>query len=101
MAAQNATAEIRYSCRENELSVPYGRWWDREIPLYPKMDNLGMEEIKALKRIDIYPGHPETLILAFKKKTGTTIYGFHFTDNKKIWEKLKKRKIGPPLLMLR
>jgi len=96
LSAQNATAEIRYKSLDdgNEISVDYGRWWDKDIPLFPQIDNPDMEEIKALKRVDINPGHPELLIVAFKELEIETINAFYFTDHKKIWDKIEKRIIG-------
>ena len=98
LSAQNATAEIRYKSLNNgnENRIEYGRWWDKDIPLFPRLDNPDMEEIKALKRVDINPGHPEILIVAFKELEGEDIHAFYFTDHKKIWEKLERRMIGKP-----
>ena len=93
MPAEKATAEIIYINSKGEQSnIDYARWWDKEIPLFPQQ----IYDIKNLKQIDIEPGHPEDLVLAFKKKKGNKIYAYYYTDHRKIDTLYKERKIGKP-----
>jgi hypothetical protein len=71
-------------------TIEYGRWWDKDIPLFPRE----ISDVKHLKQIDIDPGHPETLVLAYREKEGTDIYAFYYTDHQNMENLYGERIIG-------
>jgi hypothetical protein len=74
--AQNAHATIMLETSDSKKIVKHGRWCDEDMPLFQPSGDA-----KTWKSVDIIPGNPETLVLAFKKKHGKEIYAFGHTDH--------------------
>lgn len=92
-SAEKTTAELIFKSNEGlERRIEYGRWWDKDIPLFPPF----MVDVKTFKQKDIDPGHPEVLVLAFRKKRSRDIYAFYYNDHINIEKLYKERKVGKP-----
>ena len=91
--AEKAVAEITFESQDGTRKrIEYGRWWDKEIPLFlPQLLN-----VKFLKQTDIELGHPEDLVIAFRRKKGKYIYAYYYTDHLKIVKLYSERRIGKP-----
>lgn len=74
--AQNAHATITLETSNSKKIIKHGRWCDEDMPLFQPSGDT-----KSWKSVDIIPGNPETLVLAFKKKHGKEIYAFGHTDH--------------------
>lgn len=91
--AINATAEVRFWRDGVEVSrVQFARWADKDVPLFPQ----NIEDIKSLKQVTIDPGHPESLVLGYRKARGAVFHGFYYTDHKQITDVSTRRRIGSP-----
>ncbi len=100
--AEKVRAQLIFRLKDGTTKrIKYGRWCNEEMPLFqpPASD-------KSLRQVDIDPGTPETLVIAFKKKHGKNIYAFYYTDHKRtatkkdIDELCKERLIGTPPIYL-
>lgn len=92
-SAINATAELSLSAGGREgRPIQFARWSDRDVPLFPR----DVEHIKSLKQITIDPGHPESLVLGYRKSRGSHFHGFYYTDHKEILQMSTRRRIGAP-----
>jgi hypothetical protein len=92
-SAEKATAELIFTNQGSMINkIEYGRWWDKDIPLFP----IKIPDVKSLKQIDIDPGHPESLVLAFRKAGGKDIFAFYYIDHKNIENLYGERIIGKP-----
>lgn len=92
-SAEKTTADILFTNQGGiSKKIEYGRWWDKDIPLFPRK----ISDVKSLKQIDIDPGLPESLVLAYRKKEGTDIYAFYYTDYQNIENLYDERIIGKP-----
>lgn len=92
-SAEKTTAEITLKSNEGIVRrIEYGRWWDKDIPLFPPFK----VDVKSFKQREIDPGHPEVLVLAFRKKRSQNIYAFYYNDHINIEKLYKERKVGKP-----
>ena len=98
-SAKAAHAEIIFTPQKGQpVYIKHGRWCDQDTPLL-----CGESvDVNSLKIVDIDPGNPASLALAFKKKKGNDIYAYYFTDHKRFTSRnsiakvLKERALGIP-----
>jgi hypothetical protein len=98
-SAEKAHAEIIFTKNDGTTKrINHGRWCDQDTPLYCG-DTV---DVKSLKIVDINPGDPISLALAFKKKGKKDVYAYYFTDHKRfisddeINKVCKERALGKP-----
>lgn len=97
--AERAHAEIVFIGNDGSIKkIDHGRWCDQDTPLLCG-DNV---DVKSLKIVDINPGNPISLAMAFKKKGKKDVYAYYFTDHKRfnsaeeINKVCKERALGKP-----
>lgn len=91
-AAERAHAQIIFKDKDGNVvrEIEHGRWCDKDEPLLCGAD----VSVRDLKTIDINPGNPVSLVLAFRRKNSKEkIYAYYFTDHKKFLSKDKIKKI--------
>jgi len=102
-SAERAHAEITFISNDGTIKkINHGRWCDQDTPLYCG-DTV---DIKSLKIVDINPGDPISLAVAFKNKGKRDIYSYYFTGHKRfnsdneINKVCKERALGKPPVRL-
>jgi hypothetical protein len=75
--AERAHATITFDTeKDGKKVIKSARWCDEHMPLFQPSGDA-----KSLKTVDIVPGNPESLIVAFRHKHGNEVYAFDLMDH--------------------